>query len=117
MTILPVNDPAFAPYGRVIAGYDTAVLLNTLCEKTPKPESGTMYEPSVPALEALPIAKEFSERFYGCLLYTSTSAASIAASEPSPPIATPTSAIAKTGASFIPSPAYRRSSSGAARCV
>ena len=56
MTILPVNDPAFAPYGRVIAGYDTAVLLNTLCEKTPKPENGTMYEPSVPALEALPIA-------------------------------------------------------------
>lgn len=65
MTILPVNDPAFAPYGRVIAGYDTAVLLNTLCEKTPKPENGTMYEPSVPALEALPIAKEFSARFYG----------------------------------------------------
>ncbi len=65
MTILSVNDPAFAPYGRVIAGYDTAVLLNTLCEKTPKPERGTMYEPSVPALEALPIAKELSARFYG----------------------------------------------------
>ena len=29
MTILPVNDPAFAPYGRVIAGYDTACLLYT----------------------------------------------------------------------------------------
>ena len=53
MTILPVNDPAFAPYGRVIAGYDTAVLLNTLCEKTPKPESGTMY------------AVQFARRYLG----------------------------------------------------
>lgn len=65
MTILSVNDPAFAPYGRVIDGYDTDALLDTLCEKTPKPETGTIYEPSVQALEALPIAKELSARFYG----------------------------------------------------
>lgn len=65
MTILSVNDPAFAPYGRVIDGYDTDTLLDTLCEKTPKPETGTIYEPSVQALEALPIAKELSARFYG----------------------------------------------------
>ena len=65
MTILPVSDPAFAPYGRVVEGYDTDALLGVLCEKTPKPEEGTMYEPSVAALEALPAAAAFSSRFYG----------------------------------------------------
>ena len=35
-----------------------------------------------------------------------TSAASMAASLPRPPIATPTSAAARTGASLMPSPAY-----------
>lgn len=64
MTILSVTDPSFAPYGRVIPGYDTAELLNTLCEKTPKP-ADVLYYPSVDALESLPIAKDFSDRFYG----------------------------------------------------
>ena len=65
MTILPVSDPAFAPYGRVVEGYDTDALLGVLCEKTPKPEEGTMYEPSVAALETLPASAAFSSRFYG----------------------------------------------------
>ena len=42
MTILPVSDPAFAPYGRVVEGYDTDALLGVLCEKTPKPEEGCL---------------------------------------------------------------------------
>ena len=33
-----VFDPAFAPYGKVLEGYDTAALLRTLREVTPVPE-------------------------------------------------------------------------------
>ena len=42
--------------------------------------------------------------FEGLSSIITTSAFSIAASEPSPPIAIPISALAKEGASFIPSP-------------
>ncbi|MPN09461.1 hypothetical protein SDC9_156751 [bioreactor metagenome] len=42
--------------------------------------------------------------FNGSSVIITTSAASIAASDPTPPIAIPISALAKTGASFIPSP-------------
>ena len=45
-----------------------------------------------------------STSFDGSSVIRTTSAASIAASEPSPPIAIPTSALARTGASLIPSP-------------
>ena len=42
--------------------------------------------------------------FDGSSFISTTSAASMALSEPKPPMAIPTSALAKTGASFIPSP-------------
>ena len=42
--------------------------------------------------------------FFGSSVMRTTSAASIAASEPSAPIAMPTSARASTGASLMPSP-------------
>ena len=65
MQILSVKDAAFAPYGRVIEGYDTAALLDALNENTPKPADSVLYYPSVDALEALPIADELKNRFYG----------------------------------------------------
>lgn len=65
MHIRSVNDPSFAPYGRVIDGYDTAALLDALNKNTPKPGDAVIYYPSVAALEALPVAKELSDRFYG----------------------------------------------------
>ena len=46
MKIIPVTDPAFAPYGRVVEGYPVAGLLKALEEKTPCPE-GTVYFPKV----------------------------------------------------------------------
>ena len=52
MTIESVFDPAFAPYGKVLEGYDTAALLETLQKVTPVPE-GVEYVPSQPELEAL----------------------------------------------------------------
>ena len=50
MTIISVLDPAFAPYGKVLEGYDTAALQKTLREATPVPE-GVEYVPSQPELE------------------------------------------------------------------
>lgn len=64
MKILNVTDPAFAPYGKVLSGYDTAELLRTLEEVTPLPE-GVAYVPSQPELEALPIAGLLSNNGYG----------------------------------------------------
>ena len=64
MKIYPVTDPAFAPYGKILEGYDLAELLQVLKEKTPVPE-GTGYVASQPELEALPIAEELSLRAYG----------------------------------------------------
>ena len=50
MEILRVTDPAFAPYGKVLTGYDTKSLLKALDEKTPLPE-GVDYVGSVADLE------------------------------------------------------------------
>ena len=64
MKIIPVSDPSFAPYGKVLGGYDTAELLRTLDAVTPLPE-GVEYVPSQPELEALPIAERLSVNGYG----------------------------------------------------
>ena len=64
MRIHSVFDPAFAPYGKVLEGYDTAALTDTLTAVTPLPE-GVDYVPSQPELEALPIAGQFSSNAYG----------------------------------------------------
>ena len=64
MRIHSVFDPAFAPYGKVLEGYDTAALTDTLTAVTPLPE-GVDYVPSQPELEALPVAGQFSSNAYG----------------------------------------------------
>ena len=64
MTIYSVFDPEFAPYGKVLKGYDTKALLDTLTAVTPVPE-GVDYVPAQPELEALPIATQFSVNAYG----------------------------------------------------
>ena len=64
MKIESVFDASFAPYGKVIEGYDTRELIATLDAVTPLPE-GTAYVPSQPELEALPIAKQFASNAYG----------------------------------------------------
>ena len=45
-----VFDPEFKPYGKVLTGYDTTALVAAM-QTVPMPESGTAYEPSIPALE------------------------------------------------------------------
>lgn len=64
MKIIPVSDPSFAPYGKILEGYDTAQLLKTLDEVTPLPE-GVEYVPSQRELEDLPIASQLSANAYG----------------------------------------------------
>lgn len=63
LAIRPVTDPAFKAYGKVITGYDFTDLLKEL-EHTPLPED-VIYEPSVAAMEALPVFEELSEGVYG----------------------------------------------------
>lgn len=55
----------FAKYGRVLEGYDTTELLATLEKVTDKPKNKVIYQPGDDKLEALTIAKEFSENAFG----------------------------------------------------
>ena len=64
MEILSVFDAAFKPYGRVLTGYDTAALTQTLEHETPLPE-GVEYVASDAALEKLPIFADFEASIYG----------------------------------------------------
>ena len=65
LKVLSVFSKEFARYGKVLGGYDTKDLLAALEEKTPLPADSVVYEPGDANLEALPIAKEFSENAYG----------------------------------------------------
>lgn len=64
MTILPISNPAFASYGKILEGYDTQELLRTLEAATPLPE-GVEYVPSQPELEALPLTSLLASNAYG----------------------------------------------------
>lgn len=64
MNIYPVTDPSFAAYGKVLGGYDTAELQKAMLAIA-LPESGTAYEPGIPALEACGIFAQLRDRAYG----------------------------------------------------
>ncbi len=64
MKIHSVFDPAFAPYGQVLTGYDTESLVKALQSATPIPD-GVDYVPSEPALESLPVMDDLRNRGYG----------------------------------------------------
>ena len=64
MKIQSVFDKSFAPYGKVIQGFDTAALEAEML-KMPCPDGAVTYVPSVAELEALDIMKDFSEQLYG----------------------------------------------------
>ena len=64
MKIFSIYDPEFAPYGKVLRGYDTAELSAVLESETPLPD-GVEYVPSQPELEALAIAKLIGSNAYG----------------------------------------------------
>ena len=64
MKIIPVSDPSFAPYGRIVEGYDVKGILKALKESTPCPE-GTVYFPKVNALHAAENAEAVGEALFG----------------------------------------------------
>ena len=64
MKIDSVFDAAFAPYGKVLEGYDAKDLLAAM-NAIPLPKSGTAYEPSIPALEATAVYGVFQNNAYG----------------------------------------------------
>ena len=64
MEIISVTDKRFAPYGRIVEGYDVAGILKALKETTPCPD-GVVYFPKVDSLHAVPGAEEFGEALYG----------------------------------------------------
>ena len=63
MKIYSVYDPEFAPYGKVLEGYDTAELVDAML-KIPFGE-GVSYEPAIASLEACAIFEELSVNAYG----------------------------------------------------
>lgn len=63
MKIYEVTDKNFRKYGRVVKDLDTTGLVETL-KKVAIPEE-VVYEPSVPELEALPIAQQLQDQVYG----------------------------------------------------
>ncbi len=63
MKIYNVADPDFRKYGQILAGYDFTELLEKM-EETPLPDD-VVYEPSVEALETLPVYKDLFSRGFG----------------------------------------------------
>lgn len=63
MKIYDVTDERFRKYGKVIKNIDFAPLVAEM-KKTPVP-ADVVYEPSIAALESLPVAKEIETAFYG----------------------------------------------------
>lgn len=66
MKIYSVSDPEFRPYGKVLTGYDTSVLVAAM-QTVPMPERGTAYEPAIEALETCGIFDAMQNRAYGGL--------------------------------------------------
>ena len=64
MKIFSVFDPEFAPYGKVLEGYDTAELTAAM-NAIPLPEDGVAYEPGIDSLEACRIFGCLKNRAYG----------------------------------------------------
>lgn len=62
--ILPLTDPSFSEYGTVIQGYSFTDAYRVM-ETKEIPASGNTYTACDPDLQALPLATELSEGFYG----------------------------------------------------
>ena len=63
MTILPVTDPAFRPYGRIVEGYPVEGILSAL-RQTPVPEN-VAYVPKLDAIHSAPDAEKVGEALFG----------------------------------------------------
>lgn len=64
MKVYSVYDEEFAPYGKVLEGYNTEELIQAM-NAIALPESGVSYEPAIDSLEACAIYSDFQNRAYG----------------------------------------------------
>lgn len=65
VTIRSVRDATFAPYGRIVTGYDFTSMLDYMERQTQIPETGNIYLASVPELENFPEAVRIQNELYG----------------------------------------------------
>lgn len=63
--VLSVRDSAFAPYGRIVRGYDFDGMCRYMEEQTKIPENGNIYVASVAELEQFQTAREVERELYG----------------------------------------------------
>ena len=63
--VLSVNSPEFAPYGRIVTGYDFSNLIKYMENETAIPENGNVYLASVPEMEADPAKEHMENVLYG----------------------------------------------------
>ena len=63
--VTSVYDPALAPFGRVVTGYDFSGLIGYMENCTEIPENGNIYKPSIPEMEALPVMEQVKNGLYG----------------------------------------------------
>lgn len=66
MKISSIYDAEFAPYGKIMEGYDVQPILDVLNSSTPLPD-GIVYKPEEAAIQSLPAAKELGISLYGGL--------------------------------------------------
>lgn len=60
-----VSESEFAPYGRVLKGFDFSDLISYMEENTSVPENGNIYVPSVPEMEKYPIFDTVKNTVFG----------------------------------------------------
>ena len=63
--IYSVFDSEFAPYGRIVRGYDFSALCEYMQNSTDIPESGNIYFPSIEEMERTPVFSEIQNVLYG----------------------------------------------------
>ena len=66
LKIYSVNDPEFLTFGKVVDCIDVSSLIEE-AKKIALPETGSSYQASTPAFEALPVAKQIADYFYGSM--------------------------------------------------
>ena len=66
LKIYSVNDPEFLTFGKVVDSIDVSSLIEE-AKKIALPETGSSYQASTPAFEALPVAKQIADYFYGSM--------------------------------------------------
>lgn len=66
LPVFDVREEAFRPYGRVLTGLSLDGII-AAGNQIPMPQSGSAYEASTAAFEALPIAREITDACYGQL--------------------------------------------------